>query len=77
MDAGQPDDAPRVPLDFGGQPECGRAENRGVAPGATGTRGHGFPFSGSLRPRLSGAGRAGGGQCSPRESHPGTNTWDY
>lgn len=77
VDAGESDDAPGVSLGFGGQPECGRAENRGVAPGAAGARDHGVPFSGSLRPRLSGTGGAGGGQCSPGESCPGTHTWDY
>lgn len=77
MDTGNPDYAPRVSLGFGGQPERGGAENRRVAPGATGTRGYGVPLSGSLRPRLSGAGRTGGGQRSPRESCPGTHTWDY
>lgn len=50
MDTCHPDDAPRVLLGLGGQPECGRAENRGVAPGASGPRGHGVPFSGSLCP---------------------------
>lgn len=50
MDTGHSDDAPRISLGLGGQPECGRAENRGFAPGATGPWGHGVPFSGSLRP---------------------------
>lgn len=77
MDAGQSDDAPRVSLGFGGQPECGRAENRGFAPGAAGARGHGGPLSGSLCPRLVGASGAGRGQCGTGESRSGAHTRDY
>lgn len=77
MDAGLSNGAPGVSLGLGGQSKCGRAENRGVTPRASGPWGHGVAFSGSLRPRLIGAGGACSRQRSPGESCSGTHTWDY